>query len=170
MPKNSRGKVTINTKRIYMAGHSNGCMMSFAMALKHSDLVAAVCCHAGNVLTKASDDYNPRPMWFVHGMKDDVVPYEGSGTDLYFPGALDGFNYLSTLNGCNSTNTTVSFEEGNTRTASDCINDANIELMTLTDVEHRPYKNMETQVDTTLAAWEFCSSYELSDEPVLDEI
>jgi len=156
-----------------MAGHSNGCMMSFAMGMKQSDMVAAVCCHSGVLMSNPSDDYDPRPTWFVHGEKDDVLPYDGlenyDGTGTYMPGAQEAFDYLSDLNGC-SINSTTDFDGGYTQDAWNCTNGANVTLMTLTDAEHSPYIfYRETEIDTTLAAWEFCSGFELSEEPELDD-
>ena len=46
--------VTVDTNRLYVAGHSNGCMMAQAMAALQSDLVAAVCCHASSLLVEPS--------------------------------------------------------------------------------------------------------------------
>jgi poly(3-hydroxybutyrate) depolymerase len=43
VPVETEDRVTIDTKRIYMAGHSNGCITSLSMAALHSDMVAAVC-------------------------------------------------------------------------------------------------------------------------------
>lgn len=55
--------ITIDKTRIYMAGHSNGCVASMAMAAQASDLVAAVCCHAGSLFTQFAEDYTPVPVW-----------------------------------------------------------------------------------------------------------
>lgn len=63
VPVATDGRVTIDTKRLYWSGHSNGCMMAQAMAMLHSDLVAAVACHSGALLTPPASDYQPRPQW-----------------------------------------------------------------------------------------------------------
>ena len=154
-----------------MAGHSNGCMMAFAMAMKHSDFVAATCCHSGVLLTEAADDYTPTPIWFVFGAKDDIVPFNGTdnfqGLDFDMPSAQAGYDRLSSVNGCNGTNITV-FEEGFTQSALGCTNNATIDFVTISDAFHFPFKDVGTTYDTTLAAWNFCSSFELPDEPILD--
>lgn len=61
------------------------------MSMRHSDVVAAVCCHSGALLTPADDDDNgdlhtPVPTWLVHGKLDNMVPYFG----LYLPGIFGG--------------------------------------------------------------------------------
>ena len=158
-----------------MAGHSNGCYMSLAMAMKHSDLVASVCCHAGVLLTAPSDDYIPTPIWFVHGTADDTVLYNGSEslsvdeTIHWVPSIQSEFDYLTSLNGCTQSNTTSTIE-GNIQYAYNCTNSATVEFMTLTDVGHIPYQGVDTNFDTTSSAWKFCSSHESLVEPVLDLI
>jgi len=62
--------ISIDRSRVYMAGHSNGCMASLSMAALYSDVVAAVCCHSGSLLTPFPSKYtdDPVPVWKVHGM------------------------------------------------------------------------------------------------------
>jgi len=167
VPKRTRGRVTINTKRIYMAGHSNGCVASLSMAMKHSDLVAAVCCHSGILISEPSDDYIPTPIWFVHGILDDTIPYYGGEN----PGAQDAYDYLFSRNGCQNTTLTLLLEEGDSQLANGCTNNASVELVSLVGAGHQPYPIFgQTTYETTLAAWEFCSSYESLIEPVLDVV
>jgi poly(3-hydroxybutyrate) depolymerase len=70
--------LSIDRARVYMAGHSNGCMTSLAVAALYSDTIAAVCCHAGALVTPFPQDYTPVPIWLAHGMRDTAVPFEGS--------------------------------------------------------------------------------------------
>ena len=97
VPKETSNAVTIDTKRIYMAGHSNGCMAAISMATLHSDLVAAVGCHAGTALTIFPDSYMPTPMFMVHGTADRLVPYNGSDDFLSAPSA---YALIADANGC----------------------------------------------------------------------
>jgi len=104
---------SIDRSRVYMAGHSNGCIASLAMAALYSDVVAAVCCHAGTLLTPfpSEDDddntYMPVPVWMAHGMKDTVIPYEGATFmdfapfgSLGFWSSQDTMNYIAKKNEC----------------------------------------------------------------------
>lgn len=185
VPLQTDGSVTIDTKRIYMAGHSNGCMASLGMAMAHSDFVAAVCCHSGLLLTPPSDNYTPTPIWFVHGTDDEVLPYDGNsfevfGNEVFFPSLQRGFDFLRDLNGCGSgvENKTIDGGDGFIlKTMDDCNEGANVEMLTLWDVGHVPYSqtpsaiiddvNFDTQYNTTSAAWEFCSNYQSAQEPEL---
>ena len=84
---------TIDPSRVYFAGHSNGCMMAQRMAVAASDLVAAVGCHSGWLMTgstgsatpSAPTGYVPRSVMVVTGLSDRVVPYAQSN---YWPGGL----------------------------------------------------------------------------------
>ena len=77
VPNETSNNVTIDTSRIYMAGHSTGCMASIAMATIHSDLVAAVCCHAGVAQVPFPISYQATPTWIVHGKADPIVKFDG---------------------------------------------------------------------------------------------
>eukprot|EP00540_Astrosyne_radiata_P003822 CAMPEP_0116855596 /NCGR_PEP_ID=MMETSP0418-20121206/19377_1 /TAXON_ID=1158023 /ORGANISM="Astrosyne radiata, Strain 13vi08-1A" /LENGTH=479 /DNA_ID=CAMNT_0004488769 /DNA_START=203 /DNA_END=1642 /DNA_ORIENTATION=+ len=167
-----------------MAGHSNGCMLAMAMAALQSDIVAAVCCHSGSVLTEPSPDYIATPVWRIHGSIDVTVPYGGRFIDdrnvQVFTGAIEGHRYWAEeANGCQKALETErfvrNFNVGNIRRYTDCTNGADVELVTVTGGGHNPYKKLidfplPTTFDTTAWAWDFCSSYSSSEEPILDGV
>ncbi len=178
----SQQDVTVDTNRIYMAGHSNGCMMSLAMAALYSDTIAAVACHAGAVLTPfPEDEYTPVPIMMIQGMKDDIVPYNGRTMfDLPGMGPL-GFlpvngtmNYLGVQNECTEEDYEDVFDEkgivGRTFKKTNCKDQANIEVVALFDAGHNPYSSEtfadRTTVDTTAMAWDFVSMYSKGQEPM----
>lgn len=193
VPLSTDGAVTIDTKRIYFGGHSNGCMMAQAMAMLHSDLVAAVACHSGPLLTPASASYDPTPMWNAQG-KIDIFSYDGEvrpefNLNVKFPSMDARFEYLSGLNGCSSyeNKTLTGFsDEGFIQTASNCTNNATVEFVTLNNVGHYPFPNYDENnegsnldspnlyplidYESTKAAWEFVSNHELNEEPELMDI
>jgi len=182
--------LSIDVSRIYMAGHSNGCVMSLAMAALYSDTIAAVCCHAGALVTPFPEDYTPVPIWLVAGMLDLMTPYEGSPVPLWIPGigklglwSMDQtMDYLAKQNDCSEEEENDFYDEnellvGTVFKRTDCRHNASIEVVALTEVGHTPYKlsplieqrltNMwdycvPTKIDTTTLAWEFCSAHVLS--------
>ena len=186
VPEESSNKVTIDSKRIYMAGHSNGCVASIAMGTVHSDLVAGVCCHSGMAQASFPPSYQPTPMWVAHGTLDEVISYDGFAEIEGFPqysmlGAQATHGVLSEANGCTESKI-INFEESsNTITryiSDDCVNGKTVELFAIHDVGHVPYLGVEqideiedgtvpTNVDTTQLAWDFCSQYSLDVEPEL---
>ena len=191
VPQQTSNSVSIDSKRIYLSGHSNGCISSLTMAAVQSDLVAAVCCHAG-VVAQASfpDSYQPTPIWvLVHGTMDFLLPYHGfSDTSVYgFPqysmlGALETHDVFAKANGCNiSTSKIIEIATPDNKKvtqyiSSDCVNNSTVlELVSLGDVGHNPYLNfapiengtVPIKVDTTQLAWKFCSQHSLDVEPEL---
>jgi len=182
VPKESSNKVTIDSKRIYMGGHSNGCIASIAMGTVHSDLVAGVCCHVGVAQTSFPPSYQPTPMWIAHGASDPEIRYEGFSdygeTGYSLLGAQATHDVIAEANGCTQSKTINVTGSDNivSRYISDgCVNGATVELLTLDDVGHFPFLGFDeiedgtvlTKVDTTQLAWEFCSQHSLEVEPEL---
>mmetsp|Transcript_22519 Transcript_22519/g.34187 ORF Transcript_22519/g.34187 Transcript_22519/m.34187 type:complete len:428 (-) Transcript_22519:128-1411(-) len=154
--------INIDTKRIYMTGHGNGCTMAMTMAAVHSDVVAAVCCMAGSVLTPPSPYYIPTPVWNILGEEDTIFPYEGffqPDFGLVTPDAYDAFQALSEWNGCLLEDEeqpvleyipSMNIEIGNNITqkatlrtdrATHCRNGATVELVTISTAGHNLYYN-----------------------------
>jgi poly(3-hydroxybutyrate) depolymerase len=179
--------VTIDTKRIYMGGHSNGCTAALAMAAVHSDMVAAVCCHSPALVTPFPSDgsYSKQavPIWLAHGKYDGTVDYHGdfNGGNNYIPGAEQTNELLGAVNNCNE-KIAVKGPNGaySTTVQYDCDNDdARVVLMSLETAGHTTYMGGDlffgdldgaqvTSIDTTQKAWEFCSEYARASEPILE--
>lgn len=165
--------VTIDPKRVYMAGHSNGCMAGLSVAAEHSDIVAAVCCHSGNLFMPIPNDgsYEPVPVMMIHGEKDSVVPYNGKdwGSNLLWPQIDDTAKLFADNNNCDPfiVETDVMNGAGTRYRRSNCDSNADVEIVALTESGHVPFKDANellpgidnTNIDTTSIAWEFCSSH-----------
>ncbi|KAL3910003.1 MAG: hypothetical protein SGARI_002331 [Bacillariaceae sp.] len=175
----------IDTKRIYLAGHSNGCMMAQRFAAEMSQTVAAVCCHSGvrvdnigdGADASSSSSYNPTPVWIVFGDEDNIVPYEGGGAlGANFPSALDNLASWAEANQCTDyavvNDTSATFA---THIYSGCApgNTTTVEMVQIFGAGHFPYKETnipnvaETDIDTTQLAMEFCFQYSNEAAPVL---
>lgn len=154
--------VSIDSKKIYMTGHGNGCTMAMTMAALSSDMIAAVCCMAGSFLTLPSPNYMPTPIWNCLGEEDTITPYEGffqPDFGLVTPDAQDAFQALSEWNGCllpeesppvveyiPSMNLDIGnniIQKATLRTdrALHCQNDATVELVTVSTAGHNLYYN-----------------------------
>jgi len=185
MPIETGGTVTIDKKRIYMAGHSNGCIMGFGVAALESDMVAAVCCHAGYSSTPLASDYSPVPSFSIFVVKDSTILYEGAslGPQRYM-GQVAQLTRLGDANGCNSNVVTTSIKDptsgvevGELLSRSECTDGADVSLLALYESGHTPFYNdgedrtfleegeTPTNYDTTQMAWEFCSQFEKAVEP-----
>jgi len=174
---NYYGSISIDRSRVYMAGHSNGCITSLSMAALHSDVVAAVCCHAGTLLTPFPEQYTPVPIWMAHGLKDDIVKADGNIAfdlgplfgKLGYWSTNDVLDYIGGRNDCREAETADIGESGATYRRTNCTNSADVELVMLYESGHLPYAPLPNNifsyfvlnapVDTTAMAWEFCSSY-----------
>jgi len=175
--------VPVDPDRVYLSGHSNGCMMAQRTAAELSDLVAAVCCHSGiNVAYGAAKDFpvgygGSTSLLTIHGDADDTVPYGRSEVfGLTYPGAEENIALWAEANKCNSGPVVVEDGGGSfaTHTYAGCGADgtAEVKLIQLYGVGHNPYKEVEgttfppeffeTDVDTTKLAQDFCFEHRLS--------
>jgi polyhydroxybutyrate depolymerase len=76
----------IDPQRIYSTGMSNGGFMSYALACKLNNRIAAIASVTGSMIVpdlNACKPKRPVPVMEIHGTADPVVPYEG-GTLLDF--------------------------------------------------------------------------------------
>jgi polyhydroxybutyrate depolymerase len=77
---------TVDKRRIYMMGFSNGGMMTYRFAAERSSLLAAAASVSGAINSRTSRDQpewrmpapeRPVPFLIMHGDADKTVPYEG---------------------------------------------------------------------------------------------
>jgi len=187
--------LSVDADRVYMTGHSNGCVAGLSTAALYSDTVAAVCCHAGALATPFAIDYAPVPIWLVHGKLDDTFPYDGLvAADIQGIGLIGSWSipqvqdYLSAKNGCEGNSVeplldiTTGAVIGSTYRGFGCDDNASVEVVTLNDSGHRPMlianedfrlfvsqvENITT-IDTTGLAWEFCSAQTKASSPIPSE-
>ena len=163
----SNGTASMDATRVYMAGHSNGCMAALSMGAMHSDIVTAVCCHAGGLVTKPLDTYTPIPTWIVSGQRDTAV----------WPQFVeDTWNYYGSYrHNCSSLDKVTPLQQGIGIQYSheNCTNNATVIWVSLNESGHIPFYNAfevspgasKTTIDTTAMAWEFCSSYAKEEIP-----
>lgn len=95
----------IDPQRIYVNGLSNGGGMSFQLACKLSDRIAAFGGVAGAYVL-AQEDCNPErpvPAIIFHGTADPIVPFEGGPSesfDVPFPNITEWVQDMAAKNGC----------------------------------------------------------------------
>lgn len=132
--------VTIDTKRLYFGGHSNGCMMCQAAAALSSDLVAAVCCHASSLMVEPSADYEPTSVHVVYGDLDYVFDFFEGGADHIL-------NTWQAINECKENSTAV--DESNlyaTHTRSNCSGDTLVQTVEVFDAGHFVYLGVNPNI------------------------
>lgn len=79
--------LSIDQKRVYACGMSNGGMMCYRLAAELSDRIAAIAPVAGTIAIDKSEPKRPVPVLHIHGRKDRIVPYEGP--DAKFPAFMN---------------------------------------------------------------------------------
>lgn len=161
----SNGTASVDATRIYLSGHSNGCLGSLAVGAYFSDMVASICCHSSGAFSGFSPNYSPIPTWIAQGMKDDSI---------WFQFAKETYNTYGWIHECQN-ETMVGVDNGSAveYTHYNCRNDANVTLLLLNESGHIPFANAfeisegasATKLDTTAMAWEFCSSFSKDNIP-----
>lgn len=68
----------VDTRRVFVAGYSNGAMMTSALACKYADRIAAVAPVAGILNISGCAPARRVPVIAFHGTDDHFVPYDGS--------------------------------------------------------------------------------------------
>ena len=96
---------SVDPRRVYVIGHSNGAFMSHRYACDRADRVAAIVTLAG---MQWKDQANCRPTspvseLQVHGRNDGTVRYEGGSmpNGASYPGAVETVDDWAKQNGCN---------------------------------------------------------------------
>jgi polyhydroxybutyrate depolymerase len=159
---------TIDPKRIYATGISNGGGMTNRLACSVSDLIAAIAPDAGayNFWENCSPS-RPVPVLAFHGLDDNVVPYAGLNPESITPPIEKWAAAWATRNGCSpSPAVTTPVETVTLRTWMNCQDNANVILYTLANHGHSwpgsPVmpKNITSQaINATDVMWEFFKAH-----------
>ena len=147
---------TVDPKRVYFVGHSNGGFMSYRMACDHADQVAAFVSLAGAMPADVSkcNPSQPVSMLEIHGTADTVIAYDGAAiAGKAYPGATTSVGDWVTLDGCSPTGDTTPApldleatlpgdETTVTRYAAGCKAGGHAELWTIVGGSHIPDPSM----------------------------
>ena len=98
---------SIDPKRVYAAGFSNGALLSYRLGCEMSDTFAAIAPVAGLLSQNPCRPDHPVSVIHIHGDGDVSVPYRGGGmnpsTGLPFPSVDRGIAAWVRLDGCADT-------------------------------------------------------------------
>lgn len=124
---------SIDPKRIYATGFSNGAELAYRLACEMSDVFAAVAPVSEAILCQTE---GPVSVIHVHGLKDTLSPYGGGGPDNA-PSVEDVIATWVQLNGCNSSPQVENLENGITHTVyASCQSNTAVELYTIDSGDH----------------------------------
>jgi polyhydroxybutyrate depolymerase len=98
---------SVDPKRVYLMGHSNGGFMAFRMACDHAEVIAGIAALAASTFadTERCNPSEPVATLQVHGTADDTIRYGGEvegvdGGERTYPGALETLEIWARSNGC----------------------------------------------------------------------
>lgn len=100
----------IDSRRVYIGGHSNGGFMSHRIACEHPETFAAIVSLAGSMFEDPANCENTEPIHIlqIHGTADGTIEYYEPAFTYdapggYFPGAVRTVEQWAALNGCEIT-------------------------------------------------------------------
>ena len=166
--KEMESSYSIDAKRIYFVGHSNGGFMSYRMACKYPDRIAAIASLAGASYFKTTDcgAKSSVSVLQVHGTKDETILYDGGqilGTS--YPGAVASASQWATFNQCTQNAATrsskfdlepnITGDETSVTAWTNCQNSSEVELWTMEGAAHIP--TLKSTFATKI--WEFFAAH-----------
>lgn len=86
--------VSIDRRRVYVAGFSNGGMLTHRVAIALGDEIAAAAVVSGAHFGDEAPPRAPVPMLILHGEKDDVVPFTGGRSPTGFVARSQSLPFL----------------------------------------------------------------------------
>ncbi len=100
-----KARYTVDPRRVFIVGHSNGGFMAFRMACDHADEIAAIVSIEGATWANPSRCQPTEPVTVleVHGTADDTIRYDG-GTigNTRYPGAKETVATWARYDGCDT--------------------------------------------------------------------
>jgi polyhydroxybutyrate depolymerase len=112
---------SIDPRRVYVVGHSNGGFMSYRMACEHSGEIAAIATFGAAMFARSADcrPSEPVAVLHIHGAADRTIPYGGMDVErdplpaspepraldtstptIHIPGALESTEMWAAYDGC----------------------------------------------------------------------
>ena len=133
--------VSVDPKRIYAHGYSNGGMLAYRLACEMSETFAAIAPYAGALIYSPCQPQQPVSILHIHGLVDRVVPFEGgsrlAGMLEGFPLGMDGIETWAQFNGCTETSQIETGNDDISHTAyTACDAASSIELILIQDQGH----------------------------------
>jgi polyhydroxybutyrate depolymerase len=139
-------RFSIDERRVYLLGHSNGGFMAYRMACEAGDIITAIASLAGTTFTddQSCSGTGPVSVLQIHGTADRTIAYEGN---RYYPGAVETVERWRARNHCGEFEdkralglvSSLAGEETSVRSAAGCDEDTTVELWTVAGGAHVPF-------------------------------
>ena len=146
-------KFSVDPKRVFFVGHSNGGFMSYRMACEHADRIAAIVSVAGATFddVSACKPVQPVSIVQVHGTSDGVINFAGGSIlGRSYPAALRSVTLWAAYNGCDAAtqpgvggrqldlDDAVSGNDSSITAVAGCAPGVAVELWTIEGGSHEP--------------------------------
>jgi polyhydroxybutyrate depolymerase len=133
--------VTIDAKRIYATGLSNGGILAYRLACDASDLIAAIGPVSGTQNIAPCNPSQPVSVIHFHGTADEHLPYNGGVGDkslagVPFASVKDTMDFWLNFDQCPTMPQTESFADIQHDTYANCSNGSGVELYTIIGGKH----------------------------------
>jgi polyhydroxybutyrate depolymerase len=163
--------VSIDNKRIYATGFSNGAIMDYRLACDLSDQIAAIAPVSATQAVQSCQPTRPVSIIHFHGTADKLNPYEGGqapGGAIDFLSVKEGIQFWVGLNQCENEAKLEEFGKIVHETYSHCSQESAVELYTILDGEHawpggesvsHDIGEPTTEILATPLIWEFFLSH-----------
>lgn len=160
--------VTVDTKRIYATGMSNGGMLVHRLACEATDVFAAAAPVAGTLNFPQCDPLQSISVIEFHGTADQHVSYDGgygpkSLTDVDFASVQDTIEFWVTSNQCDSQPQVNSYEDIQHEKWEGCADSTAVELYTIIDGGHYwpggSFSDSTQTISASQLIWEFFEAH-----------
>jgi polyhydroxybutyrate depolymerase len=149
---------SIDKRRIYATGISNGGLISYRIACELSGRIAAAAPVATTLVTSPCAPKAPVSILHVHGLDDENIPFEGGEgtrgvTGFDWPPAQAGIDRWRTLDSCAAAGKTTVSGDVTATSWKPCKRSSEVRLVTIAGVGHTWSKGQP--YDTTAEVWRF---------------
>lgn len=143
----------VDESRIYLAGFSNGGMLTYRLSCELGERFAAVAVVAGALNLSVCNAPVPMDVLIIHGTADQTVPYDGGETNERTAARFGQWTNVSVADStafwrdrdeCDDTPVTTVEGTASTDDYQDCADDSILEVVTIADGTHS-WPREETQ-------------------------
>jgi polyhydroxybutyrate depolymerase len=132
---------SIDPKRIYATGLSNGGIFSYRLACDASDLFAAIAPVSGTLNISPCEPKQPVSIIHFHGTADEHLPYDGGVGDkslagVSFTSVRDSIKFWVNFDECATTPITEKYKDIQQDVYANCANGSAVELYTIIGGSH----------------------------------
>jgi polyhydroxybutyrate depolymerase len=165
----------VDRSRVFLAGHSNGAMMSLRLACEAADIFAAAGVQSGALVSSPCKPAKPVSLLQIHGTDDNVVPIDGGsgvlGGSTVYPPAREASQTIASSDACAAVPSTVDDATNPgvaVTTWSGCTAATGVEFVAVADAAH-PWMHAAPEslpagtpypgIDSSRAIWAFLAAH-----------